>query len=259
MSIRDTHWPAGTPSWVDISVPDVDAALTFYGPVIGWRFAGSDDDYGGYRMCQVEGRSAAGIGPMQAPDQPTAWLLYLASDDADATAKLITEHGGTLLVPPSEIDEIGRIAVALDNTGAAFGVWEGRKAVGIEVYNEPGSLIWEDAMLTDIDAGKRFYTSVFDFGYQVFDFDYEPVPEAPGGYSAFTVNGEMAGGIGGAVAGEPGRWQVYFSVADVDDSVAAAASGGGRVVAPAENTPFGRIATLADPFGAVFGVHSQAT
>ncbi|WP_028936559.1 VOC family protein [Pseudonocardia spinosispora] len=252
MPVRDTHWPAGTPGWVDLSVPDVDAALTFYGPVIGWRFAGSDDEYGGYRMCQVDGRSAAGIGPMQAPDQPVAWLLYFASDDADATAKLITEHGGTVLLPPSDIDEIGRIAVALDSTGAAFGVWEGRKAVGMEVYGEPGSLVWEDAMLTDLDAGKRFYAAVFGFGYQ-------PVPEIPDDFSAFTVGGEMAGGIGVAEAGEPGHWLIYFSVADVDASVAAAGAGGGRVVAPAENTPFGRIATLADPFGAVFGVHSEAT
>lgn len=253
MPTRDTPWPVGTPSWVDIAVPDVDAALAFYGPVIGWSFVDTGDEFGNYRMCQVDGRSAAGIGPQQSPEQPTAWLIYLSSDDADGTVKLITDNGGTVLFGPADIGEVGRIAVALDNTGGAFGVWQAKGEVGAEVYNEPGSLVWEDCRLTEPAAGKAFYTAVFGYGY-------EAVPGAPGDYSAFTVNGEVAGGIGGMMGvpeGTPSHWIAYFSVADVDASVAAATSGGGAVLHPAEDTPFGRMALLTDPFGAVFSVHAE--
>jgi len=253
MPVRDTPWPVGTPSWVDIAVPDVDAALAFYGPVLGWTFVDTGEEFGHYQMCRVGDQNAAGIGPKQDPEQTTAWLLYLASDDADGTAKLITDNGGGLIWGPEDIGEIGRMAVATDSTGGVFGVWQAKDAVGIEVYNEPGSLVWEDCRLTDPDAGKAFYTSVFGYGY-------EGVPGAPDDYRAFTVNGEVAGGIGGMMGvpeGTPSHWLAYFSVANVDASVEAAVNGGGTLLHPAEDTPFGRMALLTDPFGAVFSVHSE--
>ncbi|HEY4003805.1 MAG TPA: VOC family protein [Pseudonocardia sp.] len=253
MSTRDTSWPAGTPNWVDISVPDIDAALEFYGSVIGWSFAGTDAEYGGYRMCQVDGRSVAGIGPMQAAEQPTAWLVYIASDDADATAKLITENGGTLLADPFDLDEVGRIAVARDSTGGAFGVFHGRQEIGTQVVDEPGSMVWEDARLTDVAEGRRFYQAVF--GYT-----YEPVPGMSlDDYATFSVGERPGGGMGnmmGAPDGTPSHWVVYFSVADVDAAVSAAQRGGGQVLMAGEDTPFGRIAMATDPFGAVFALHS---
>src|SRR3712207_1553518 len=97
MPTRDEPWPAGTPCWVDISVPDVAAATAFYGAVLGWDFVDSGEEYGHYNIAQVDGRAAAGLGPIMAEGTPTAWTLYFASDDADATAKLVTEHGGSVL------------------------------------------------------------------------------------------------------------------------------------------------------------------
>lgn len=58
----------------------------------------------------------------------------------------------------------------------------------------------------------------------------------------------------GAPDGAPAHWLAYFSVADADAAVAAAEQGGGVVVLPAEDTPFGRMAVLRDPFGATFAV-----
>ncbi|MDQ3152238.1 MAG: hypothetical protein M3R63_11120, partial [Actinomycetota bacterium] len=58
-----------------------------------------------------------------------------------------------------------------------------------------------------------------------------------------------------APEGTPGHWVAYFAVADVDTSVAAAERGGGSCVRPAQDTPFGRMASLVDPFGAAFAVH----
>jgi len=255
MPTRDTPWPGGTPNWVDISVPDVDAALAFYGAVLGWSFVDTGPDYGNYQMCRIGENNAAGIGPQQSPDQPIAWLVYLATNDADGTAKLIADNGGTVVWGPEDIGDVGRIAVAVDSTGGSFGVFQGKQAVGLDIYNEPGALVWEDCQLTDPEAGKAFYAAVFGFGY-------EKVPNAPDDYAGFTVNGEVAGGIGpimGAPEGTPSHWLAYFSVADVDAAVAAAQAGGGGVVMPPENTPFGRIGVLTDPFGAAFGVHGEVT
>jgi predicted enzyme related to lactoylglutathione lyase len=251
MSIRTSPWPTGTPCWVDLSVPDVAAATAFYGTVLGWSFVDSGEEFGHYHIVQTGGRAAAAIGPLMQEGQPSAWTVYLASDDADVTAKLVTDNGGTVLAGPMEIPGNGRMLIALDAVGRVFGVWQSLGMIGAEIVNEPGSLTWTDARLPDPAAGKAFYAAVFGYGF-------EPVPGTPADYSTFQVNGEVAGGMGGMMGGPsgvPAHWLSYFSVADVDAAIAAAEGAGGAVVMPAEDTPFGRMGILVDPFGATFAVH----
>ena len=58
----------------------------------------------------------------------------------------------------------------------------------------------------------------------------------------------------GSPEGTPSHWLVYFGVASTDAAVAAATGGGGQLLAPAFDSPFGRLAILADPAGASFAV-----
>lgn len=216
--------------------------------MLGWSFVDTGEQFGHYTLARVGGRSAAALGPAR-PGQPAAWTLYLASDDAAATARAVTEHGGTVLVAPFEIAGNGHLGTALDASGAAFGIWQQGGMIGAEVYNEPGALIWEDARLTDAVAGQEFYASVLGW-------TYDAVPGAPDDYATFSVGGEIAGGIGGMMGapdGTPSHWLPYFMVSDVDAAVAAAA--GASAPMPATDTPFGRMAILVDPFGASFAVH----
>jgi uncharacterized protein len=250
MPTRDTPWPTGTPCWVDLSAPDLPQAVAFYESVLGWSIEDMGDEFGHYHIAQVDGRAAAGIGPVMSEGQPSAWTVYIATDDADATAKLITEHGGSLIVEPMEVPGQGRMAVATDATGGVFGIWQAGGMVGTGVYNEPGGLIWEDARLTDPDAGKRFYTAVFGYTYQ-------PIPDGPPDYATFHLGGDPLGGMGGLMGapdGTPSHWLAYFAVADADAAVAAVERGGGAVMMRPESTPYGRIAIVTDPFGAVFAL-----
>lgn len=255
MPTRTEKWTAGTPCWVDVAVPDVTGATEFYGPVLGWTFHDTGEQFGHYTMCLIGGRTAAGIGRIQMPGQAAAWTQYLASDDADATAQRVTASGGSVAAGPFDIPDVGRMAVAVDPTGAEFGIWQAHPKNGIEVFNEPGGLVWEDARLTDPDAGRAFYAAVF--GYH-----YTPIDDAPG-YTVFgPADAEPYGGIGGlegAPEGTPGHWLPYFGVPSVDQAIAAALAGGGSVLSPAEDSPYGRMATVADPYGALFAVHQELT
>ena len=252
MPTRDTTWPAGTPCWVDYSATDVDRAIAFYESVLGWSIVDMGEDFGHYHIAQVNGRAAAGVGPVMQEGQPSFWTVYLASDDADATAKLVTEHGGSLVFEPMDIPGNGRMAIATDPTGGVFGIWQAAGMNGTAVYSEPGGLVWEDARLTDPEAGKRFYADVF--GYT-----YHPIPDAPGDYGTFHLGeSNPLGGIGGlmdAPEGTPSHWLAYFSVADADAATEAVGEGGGTVLMAPETTPFGRIGVVADPYGASFGLH----
>jgi uncharacterized protein len=251
MPTRDTPWPAGMPCWVDYSATDVARANAFYESVLGWSVVDMGDDFGHYHIAQVDGRAAAGIGPVMQEGQPSFWTVYLASEDADGTAKLVTEHGGSLIVEPMDVPGNGRMAIAADPTGGVFGIWQAAGMNGAAVYNEPGALVWEDARLTDAKAGQQFYADVFGYTYQ-------PVPDAPDDYGTFHVgDSNPLGGIGGlmgAPEGTPSHWLAYFQVSDTDAAVAAAEQGRGSVLVPAEDTPYGRIAVVSDPFGAPIGL-----
>lgn len=250
MPTRDTPWPAGTPCWVDLSSPALPKAVDFYGAVLGWTLVDKGAEFGHYHIAEVDGRAAAGVGPIMTEGQPSAWTVYLSTDDADATAKMITENGGRLLFEPMDVPGQGRMAIATDPTGGVFGIWQANGMIGTEVVNEPGGLVWEDARLTDTAAGKRFYADVFGF-------TYEPVPGAPDDYGTFHAGGDPLGGMGGMMGapdGTPSHWVAYFAVADADAVVAAVEAGGGAVLMPAQDTPYGRMASVADPFGAGFMV-----
>jgi predicted enzyme related to lactoylglutathione lyase len=52
----------------------------------------------------------------------------------------------------------------------------------------------------------------------------------------------------------PSNWQIYFAVEDTDATIAQAVSLGATVIHDAEDTPFGRLATLTDPTGAMFKI-----
>jgi uncharacterized protein len=51
---------------------------------------------------------------------------------------------------------------------------------------------------------------------------------------------------------EPASWSVYFQVEDVDAALEQIAELGGKVVRPAEETPYGRLAAATDPTGTRF-------
>lgn len=245
MSIRTSAWPTGVPCWADLGTPDIDAALERYGPALGWQFDHSGPEHGGYVMCARSGAHTAGIGPSQ-PGNPPAWTLYLATDDCDATAKAVQQHGGTVRAGPFDVGDAGRMAVAVDPTGALFGLWQGKNHIGAQLVNEPGGMTWEDLRSPDPDRAREFYCAVF--GYR-----YDAVEGAPGEYTTFALSdGVPLGGMGpmmGAPEGAP-HWLVYFAVDDVQRSAQAITSGGGSVLWGPQDTPWGRLATVVDSAGA---------
>ncbi len=251
MSIRTSPWPAGVPCWVDLMAPDVPAASAFYTDVLGWTVPEPDEQWGGYVVAHVDGAATAGIGPMQ-PGARSAWTLYFASDDADATAAAVTEHGGTVLLAPGDVGPLGRMGVLSDPTGATFGVWQAGTMIGASLVNRPGGLCWEDLRSTDAAAAQAFYGSVFGFRF-------DEVPMAGEVYKTFALPSEQPplGGMGpmmGEPDGTPSHWLAYFAVADVAAAVTAAGTGGGSVATPAFDSPFGPMAGLTDPSGALFWV-----
>ncbi len=205
-------------------------------------------------MCLKDGRAVAGIGPKQGPPgMPSVWTTYLASDDADDTVSRIKTAGGQTIMGPMDVMDVGRMAVAADPGGAVFGIWQARAHTGAGLANEPGSLCWNENLSRAYEQNQAFYQAVFGYGYGDMSGDGFR-------YATLKLNGTEVGGIGelgSNVPGEvPAHWQTYFATADTDASVAAATAAGGQVIQPPQDSPYGRMATVADDQGAMFSLIS---
>jgi hypothetical protein len=252
MSTRDTPWPDGTPSWVDLQTPDREAAWAFYRELFGWEIVDTGEEFGHYGMATVEGRNAAGLGStMPGSDAPPAWTTYLASSDADKTVDLVKANGGTVVLDPMVIGDSGRMAVAQDPTGAFFGIWEAKEHIGSGVVNQAGAVVWNECMTRDPQQARDFYAAVFGYTYKVMEgADYTTIDGAG--------PGDTVGGIG-AMPDElpaeiPPYWMTYFMVEDADAAAALVSAKGGQVRMGPFDTPFGRLAVVSDPQGAVFSI-----
>ncbi len=246
----DSYAP-GTPSWIDIGVNDTDAAARFYGGLFGWDVAPAPPETGGYRMAMLRGEPVAGVGPQMNPGPP-AWATYFSVEDVHATASKVTELGGQILMPPMDILDVGKMAVCMDPTGAAFSLWQPLAHAGSGLKSEPGSFCWNELISTDTDAANAFYTALF--GWTSHNSPGGP----PGGYTEFHQNGQPFGGM--LAKNEmmppemPSVWSVYFAVEDCDASVAKAIElGGSQIMEPQDIEP-GRFAIVSDDQGAIFQV-----
>jgi predicted enzyme related to lactoylglutathione lyase len=155
----------GAPTWVDISSQDPAGTRDYYGKLFGWETeVDTDPQYGGYGMARVGGKDVAGIGPTQDPNAPTAWMLYIGTDDAEAIAKKVEAAGGKVVAPPFDVGDAGRMAVFQDPVGAYIAVWQPKDMAGAALMYEPSSFAWAELNARGIEKAKPFYSQVFGWG-----------------------------------------------------------------------------------------------
>lgn len=125
-----------------------------------------------------------------------------------------------------------------------------------------GTFSWVELATPDPRAAVTFYRSLFGW-----EAEENPIPEEAGGgvYTMLLVDGERVAGlseqpIAQRDAGVPPNWFSYVTVADADAASARAAELGGTVHAgPFDVMDTGRMAVIADPSGAMFGVWQAGT
>jgi uncharacterized protein len=130
MAERASYAP-GAPNWADLTIPDLDAALAFYGGLFGWEFEDQGEEAGHYNQALKDGKRVAGIGPNQPGTPPMAfWTTYLTGTDA------------------------------------MFGIWEPGEHKGAQLHDEHAALSWNELLTHDLDAAVRFYGSLFDYTFE---------------------------------------------------------------------------------------------
>jgi hypothetical protein len=236
--------------WVELGTTDQSGAKAFYAALFGWDAAdqpsGPDQIY---TMFKKAGRDAAAAYRLR-PEQkgvPSHWQVYVRVASADETTAKAKDLGATVLAPPFDVFDAGRMALLQDPTGAVFAIWEGRRNQGLGVVDEPGAFCWAELMSPDLGKSATFYQALFGWG-----------TKGDARYTEWTHGGRSIGGMmaiqedSGDV---PPHWLVYFQVDDCDGSVEKAKRLGASVtMAPQDFPGVGRIALLRDAQGAAFYV-----
>jgi len=247
------HHSPGTPCWVDLSSPDVDASVAFYCDLFGWE-ASEAEQTSGYQMFSWEGKVVSGIRPIQSEKRSPLWTTYISTDDAAKTVRRAEVAGGSVLMA-MDIKEEVRMVILQDTVGAVFGLWQLGNHRGAQVFNQPVSLTFNQLTTREPEAAKQFYFEVFG---------WNPGDRDMGAGFAYTYffNGVRA--VAGLMTMDeqwsseiPSHWQVYFAVEDADVTAARATELSGNAPQPPTDTLFGRVAMLSDPHGAVFSIIQQ--
>ncbi|MFJ3338761.1 VOC family protein [Streptomyces sp. NPDC086766] len=257
-----TRFVNGAPSWLDVGTSDIDGARAFYGGLFGWQFQSAGPEAGGYGFFQLDGRTVAGGMQTGADQGPPSWNVYFQTPDAEATAKAVEQAHGRVLVPPMDVMGEGHMAFLADQAGVTFGIWQPGRTKGLDRAGDPGSLCWVELYTPDIAAAAAFYHKVLGLETSAAPFPggtYTCVNPAEGGEDAM-FGGMVPLGDDPAEAQAGPVWLPYFEVADVDTTVARAQELGGTVRVPATDMEgVGRMARLADPYGARFAVIKSAS
>lgn len=241
--MRIRGYAPGTPCWADVSSAGPEVSQDFYADLFGWEPRASD----GYTLFRLAGRTVAGLGPVGAPGDVPAWLMYITTADVELTAKAVDAAGGRVLLSPVGMGEAGRTALFADPAGAVFAAWQPGIFRGAEVFNEPGALCWYGLTTPDPAGARAFYR-------EVFGWSDERDRSVPDGYE--WLNGGDA--VAGVLPGDTAAWTAYVMVRDCVDTLTRAVElGGSRDGAPVD-TALCRYAHVVDPGGARFAVMELA-
>jgi predicted enzyme related to lactoylglutathione lyase len=116
----------GAFSWFELMTGDVEGAKAFYQKVFNWKTKDEPMEGFTYTTVNVNGDDVAGIMgmPPDSGEMPPAWGIYFTVDDINETVKIARESGGTILVEPREIPNVGTFSVIQDPQGAWFSVMQ---------------------------------------------------------------------------------------------------------------------------------------
>ncbi|MEO8229345.1 MAG: VOC family protein [Chloroflexota bacterium] len=246
---------ANKPAWVDLASKDPAGSHEFYGKLFGWQIeVNPDPQYGGYALAKIDGQDVAGIGGVQSPEQPTAWSVYIATDDAEELGRRVQAAGGTVLTPAFDVGDQGKMAVFQDPIGAFISGWQSTQMGGFQTRGA-NTFSWAELNARGLDRALAFYEEVFGWTARTTASDTTP-------YTEFQADGESIAGameMNPMVPAEvPSYWMAYFDVVDIDRAHQKAIDAGAREMMAPQDVPGERFSILTDPQGASFGLLQMA-
>jgi len=250
--------PEGTPIWYELQTSDPDAAKTFYDDVVGWTIDAKPIEGMDYRMIDTGGGDFVGGVMRLTEDMKTGgarpgWMFYIGVENVDASVEKVKAAGGSVIMAPWDIPNVGRMAIMRDPQGIPFYVMRGASEENSNAFSRDGlgKCNWNELSTDDQQGALKFYGDVFGWTYP----DKMPMGEM-GDYVFIDVAGTTIGAIMQRPKDSPpANWRFYFRAPDIEVAGDKVKRGGGTVhMGPMEVPGGDRIIVISDPEGANVGI-----
>lgn len=249
---------SGRPAWINLASTGVHDARAFYAQLFGWVYEDQSGGLDRYLLIRQGDHVVGSIMDARHIDGAveSEWDVLLDVADVHGAVARVADHGGAPRENPEPVGDYGWQAYVADPGGAVIGLWQRRAMEGLEVSGEPGTPVWFEVMSTDYDRAVDFYRTIC--GWEIVPLGGEE--EHGVRYATNGAGNEAVAGVCDAASwlGDgPSFWRIYFAVDDVDRALQRVAQLGGRLLDGPMDSPFGRLATVEDPQGAMFQIIQQ--
>lgn len=260
--------------WLNLMTTDPERTTGFYAETLGWKI--KEDKIGGQTTTtlSVGPETFGGVMTLtsKTPTHGTTphWLSFIQVTNVDTQTHRATELGGTVIIPPTTLQNFGRYSILTDPQGAKFALFEPTTTTGTGTTTAwtttttttgtptMGKPCWFELTTTNHDTAFAFYREVAGFvPDQQNDFG-----EA-GTYLTFKTPGPTSNTIGGMWSNTKGNttppnWMPYFAVDNLEQTLQRVRNLGGTVLNGPTQVPDGTfVAQCTDPTGTVFGLNQR--
>jgi predicted enzyme related to lactoylglutathione lyase len=238
--------------WVDILCPDQAAGLTFYAHTLGWTFTPVEGSK--YQLARAGDTPVAGLLPLGEGGE-AHWLGQLVTDDVVQLCRRLAFLQGKVLLPPEETPGFGTTALVADPAGAVFQPFT---PAGTEVSPpgepQPGAIHFHTLIAPRADLGARVYRSLFEWKAGT------TLTTELGAWTPLTSGLRRHAALFEPTEPTVGaQWAHHVLVPSLEPVIERALAQGATLLHPPFDLPrVARLALLADPWGAAFGLREQA-
>jgi predicted enzyme related to lactoylglutathione lyase len=232
--------------WHNLITPDAEAARDFYSAVFGWELETMAG--GAYTTVSHRGRALGGIvdaSKQQNPPRSGVWLAGVSVPNVDDTLSRAVGAGAKQILAPTDISEVGRIAVIIDPDGAVLQLVDSKGGDPPDAPALENTWLWHEMISNDPGASAEFYRSLL--GYEVTALgDDDP------SYRLLSREGvPRAGILENPFEDTRPAWVPYIRVENPSALLPKVEANGGRVIIqPSEKLRAGTVALILDPSGA---------
>ena len=115
--------------WNELWTHDPARSIAFYKAIAGYAVEAKEmAGMGTYNLFSVGGEPIAGALKSPMPDVPQMWLPYVQVASADKTIERAKKLGAEIVVPATDVPEVGRFAIFKDTLGGVLGIIQQPKA-----------------------------------------------------------------------------------------------------------------------------------
>jgi len=204
-------------TWHEVMTSDAVAATAFYTALFGWTVQEVDMGPAGKYRLFLKGTKGVGGAMTAPPGVPSHWLVYVGTEDTDATARKVVELGGKILQPPTSVPDTVRFAIAMDPQGAAFGVVQNISSRPDEGPGDgpplPGTFCWDELHTKDMGAAATYYGALFGWTGKTSE---GAMPYWHWAHAGTEIGGMMTL----MMPNVPPNWLPYIAMSDVDGATA---------------------------------------